>query len=181
MAENTVKNTLATPADPGRLEPPTGHVRTNPFKKVGKLAVRAARAASNAATTGAIALARSVIKTIYGTTVIRPRVRVRKQPYFNLRDIKNHIYGIVGYLKVKYLAPRAVGSQTEDKNGKRHEVVLRERLEVSENEVIDLLDDAFAPSFVQRDEHATINYKETRRIARDLLVDVGFGQTGAPR
>jgi hypothetical protein len=128
-----------------------------------------------------MALARSVIKAIYGTTVIRPRVRVRKQPYFNLRDIKKHIYGLVGYLKMKYLASQIVGSETEDKNGKRHEVVLRERLEVSENEIIDLLDDAFAPSFVQRGEHATVDYKKTRRIARDLLVDVGSGQTGAPR
>lgn len=181
MTENTAKKILSSPLDPGQLEPPAGHVRTNPFKKVGKLAVRAARAVSNAATAGAMALARSVIETIYGITVMRPQGRVRKRQYINLRDIKDYIYGIVRHLKVKYFAGSIYGNKTKNKNGKRNGVALRGRLEVSENEVIDLLDDTFAPSFVRRGEHSTADYKEAWRIAHDPLIDVGSGRVGAPR
>lgn len=179
MTENTAKNILATPFNLDQLEPLVDEARTSPFQKVGKLAVRAVRAASNAATTGAMALARSVIKTIHGTRVMRPQGHVRKQQYINLRDIKDHVCGIVGHLKINRLTSWMDRNKTGNKNEKRHKVVLPRRLK--ENDILDLLDDAFAPSFVQRGEEAGVDYKNTSRITRDLLIDLGSSPAGARR
>lgn len=177
MAENT------TPFNPDQqaIEPPVDHIRTNLFRKAGTLAVRAARAASNAATTRTMALARSVIKAIYRTTGMQPHDYARKQQYINLRDITDHICDMVEHLKIKYIARWIKSNEKEENtNRKRHKVILPQRLE--ENDIIDLLDDAFAPSYVQcGGEEATVDCTETRRRTHDLLVDLGSRRAGTRR